>query len=305
MDKFEVTLAIINYNTKDWLEDCLNSIILTPALADHEIYVVDNASSDGSVDFVAKEYPDVHIIENAGNLGFSAAANQALRTSHAKYVLILNTDTRVDPEAIDILVEFADAHDDLGIAGPLLLNPDGTVQISGRRFPSFIDAVMHAFLGMIWPSNPFSVRYRMLDWDRTAERTVDWVSGAAMFIRREAAREINYFDERFFMYVEDVDICYRMWDKGWKVYFCPEAKVIHHIAKSSEQSSAKMIVEFQRSLYHFYSKTYGHTWKRFLKPLVAIGLALRGGILIVRDRVVRQLNKRRGSDRIERESRDV
>ena len=216
----------------------------------------------------------LHLIENAGNLGFSAAANQALRTSHAKYVLILNTDTEVDPEAIDILVEFGDANDQMGAAGPLLLNTDGTIQLSGRRFPSFLDATMHAFLGIFWPENPFSVRYRMLDWDRQSERTVDWVSGAAMFIRREAARDVNFFDERFFMYVEDMDLCNRLWHKGWKVYFCPEARIIHHLAKSSEQSSAKMIVEFQRSLYRFFAKNYSHTWKRFLKPLVAAGLGL-------------------------------
>lgn len=304
MDDFEVTLAIINYNTKDWLDDCLKAITKAPPLAAHEIYVVDNASTDGSVGFVAREYPEVHIIENAGNLGFSAAANQALRTSHAKYVLILNTDTMVDPEAIDILVEFADARDDLAVAGPLLLNTDETVQLSGRRFPSFLDATMHAFLGIIWPSNPYSVRYRMLDWDRTSERTVDWVSGAAMFIRRDAAREINFFDEGFFMYVEDMDLCYRFWQKGWKVYFCPDAKVVHHIAKSSEQSSAKMIIEFQRSLYRFFAKNYSHTWKLLLKPLVAVGLALRGGLLISRDQVARQLAKRKQPDRTEGEGLD-
>ncbi len=295
MDEFEVTIAVINYNTKDWLGACLKSVLKMAPLASHELYVIDNASTDGSVEFVKKEFPDVHIIENAGNLGFSAAANQALRTSHAKYVLILNTDTEVDQEAVDILVEFGDAHDDMGVAGPLLLNTDGTVQLSGRRFPSFLDAMIHAFLGIIWPGNPYSVRYQMLDWDRMSERTIDWVSGAAMFMRREAARDINFFDERFFMYVEDMDLCYRLWRKGWKVYFCPAAKVVHHIAKSSEQSSARMIIEFQRSLYRFYAKNYSHTWKRFLKPLVAGGLLLRTAILISRDWVVRQIAKRRES----------
>ena len=295
MDEFEVTIAIINYNTKDWLDACLKSVLKMAPLAAHEIYVVDNASTDGSVDFVMREYPDVHVIENAGNLGFSAAANQALRTSHARYVLILNTDTEVDPEAIDVLVEFGDAHEDMSVAGPLLLNTDGTIQMSGRKFPSFLDATMHAFLGMLWPSNPFSVRYQMLDWDRQSERTVDWVSGAAMFLRRDAVREVNFFDERYFMYVEDMDLCYRLWRKGWKVYFCPAAKVLHHIAKSSEQSSARMIVEFQRSLYRFYVKTNNHTWKRFLKPLVASGLVLRTGLLIARDRVMRRLEKNRES----------
>lgn len=292
MDEFEVTVAIINYNTRDCLDACLKSIEKAPPLAAHEVYVIDNASTDGSMELLKRDYADVHIIENAGNLGFSAAANQALRTSHSKYVLILNTDTEVDTEAIDIMVEFGDAHEDMGVAGPLLLNPDGTVQLSGRRFPSFFDAMAHAFLGIFWADNPYSARYRMVDWDRQTEQTVDWVSGAAMFVRRDAAKQVNYFDERFFMYVEDMDLCFRLWHQNWKVYFCPGAKVMHHIAKSSEQSSAKMIIEFQRSLYRFYAKNYSHTWKRFLKPLVAMGLALRAGILIVQDQVRRQLAKR-------------
>ena len=293
MEEFEVTIAVINYNTKEWLDACLKSVTSVPPLAAHEIYVIDNGSTDGSADFVHRHHPDVHLIENAGNLGFSAAANQALRTSHAKYVLILNTDTEVDPEAIDILVEFGDANDQMGAAGPLLLNTDGTIQLSGRRFPSFLDATMHAFLGIFWPENPFSVRYRMLDWDRQSERTVDWVSGAAMFIRREAARDVNFFDERFFMYVEDMDLCNRLWHKGWKVYFCPEARVIHHLAKSSEQSSVRMIIEFQRSLYRFYAKSYTRTRKVWLKPLVAVGLTLRAAILIARAWIERKLADRR------------
>lgn len=284
----EVTLAIINHNTKDWLAACLKSILSAPPLASFDIIVVDNASVDGSLEMLKRDFPDIHIWENAGNLGYAAAANQALRTSHSKYVFVLNTDTEVDPDAIDILVEFADHHDDLGLAGPMLLNTDGTIQISGRRFPSFLDAGAHAFLGLVWPHNPFSVRYRMLDWDRQSDREVDWVSGAAMFVRRSAAEQINFFDDHFFMYVEDMDFCYRMWKKRLKVYFCAGAKVTHHLSKSSEQSSAKMIIEFQRSLYRFYAKTYSHTWKRFLKPLVAAGLVLRAGALMVSDWVGRR-----------------
>jgi GT2 family glycosyltransferase len=280
MTDLDVTIAIINYNTKAWLDSCLNSIVKAPPLAAFEILVVDNGSTDDSVEYVKGRFPEVQILENAGNLGYAGAANQALRTSRAKYVLILNTDTELDSEAVDILTEFADAHEEVGIVGPLLLNTDGSIQVSGRRFPSFLDATMHAFLGHIWPKNPYSLRYRMLDWDRRTGRPVDWVSGAAMLIRRSAAEEVSLFDDGFFMYVEDVDLCYRMWQRGWKVFFWPEAKIIHHSGKTSRQSSAKMIVEFQRSLYRFYSKTYSHTWKRRLKPLVAAGLVGRAAVLI-------------------------
>jgi GT2 family glycosyltransferase len=292
MTDIDVTIAIINYNTKGWLDSCLESIVKAPPLAGFEIMVVDNGSSDGSVEHIKSRFPAVQVLENAGNLGYAGAANQALRTSRAKYVLILNTDTEVDSDAVDILVEFADGHEDVGIVGPLLLNTDGSIQASGRRFPSFLDAAMHAFLGHIWPKNPYSLRYRMLDWDRRSGRAVDWVSGAAMFIRRSAAEEVNLFDEGFFMYVEDLDLCYRMWESNWKVFFWPEAKITHHSGKSSRQSSAKMIVEFQRSLYRFYSKTYSHSWKRRLKPLVAAGLILRGAALISWDWLSRRFELR-------------
>lgn len=280
MPDIDVTIAVINWNTRELLSSCLKSLIAAEPLINYEIRVIDNHSTDGSPQMVARDFPEVELVENAGNLGFSAAANQALRQSAAKYVLIMNSDTEVDHEAIDILLDFADHHDDAGAVGPALFNPDGSTQITGRNFPSFWDATMHAFLGVFWHNNPWSVRYKMLDWDRKTERLVDWVSGAAMFIRREAAKEVNFFDERFFMYVEDLDFCYRLRKQGWQVFFCPQAKVMHHIGKSSEQSISKMIIEFQKSMYRFYAKKYQSGWRRFLKPLVVVGLSLRALLLM-------------------------
>ncbi len=294
MGQPDITLAIINYNTRGLLKTCLNSILKEPPLIGYEIIVIDNGSSDGSVDMMKQTFPNIHLLENAGNLGYAAAANQGLRTSHAKYVLVLNTDIEMDRDAIDILVEHADRHEDLAVAGPLLLNTDGSIQMSGRRFPSFLDATMHAFLGMVWPRNRFSVRYRLLDWDRKNDSLVDWVCGAAMLVRRSAAEQVDFFDEGYFMYVEDMDLCYRLWQNGWKVYFCPDAKMVHHIGQSSRQSSTRMIVEFQRSLYRFFDKTYTDTNKRWLKPLVAGGLVVRGGGLAARDWILR---RRAGADR--------
>lgn len=280
MNKLDVSIAVINWNTRDLLRSCLKSIIDAQPLAGHSIKVIDNHSGDGSRQMVRDEFPMVDLIENGGNLGFSAAANQALRQSSAKYVFLLNSDTEIDHDAVDILVDFSEHHPEAAIVGPTLLNIDGSVQISGRNFPSFTDASIHAFLGVIWPENPWSIRYKMLDWDRKSERSVDWVSGAAMFIRCQAAREVNFFDENFFMYVEDLDLCYRLREKGWQIYFLPDAEVLHHIGKSSEQSSNRMIIEFQKSMYRFYAKKYGHGWKRLLKPLVVVGLSIRTLLLM-------------------------
>lgn len=280
MFKLDVTIAVINWNTKELLEACLNSLLKAQPLVGFEVRVIDNHSTDGSVQLVKRKFPQVDVVENAGNLGFSAAANQALRQSSARYVFILNSDTEIEADAIDILVDFADSHERAAIVGPALFNTDGTTQITGRNFPSFRDSIMHAFLGAIWHNNPWSVRYKMLDWDRRTERSVDWVSGAAMFIRRQAAKDVNFFDENFFMYVEDLDLCYRLRQQGWQVYFYPQAKAVHHIGKSSEQTNNKMIVEFQKSMYRFYVKKYQHSWRRFLKPLVIVGLGIRVILLI-------------------------
>lgn len=279
----DVTIAIINWNGLNWLDTCLNSILKYPPLHEFELMVVDNGSTDGSQKHLRKNYPNVYLIENAGNLGYAAAANQALRTSKARYVLILNTDIELDSEAVDILIEFADDHEKAAVVGPKLLNPDGSVQLSGRNFPSFIDGFMHAFLGIFWPNNRFTQRYKRSHWDRKSARDIDWVSGAAMLIRREAAAQVGFFDEHYFMYVEDMDLCYRLWQQGWEVYFCPEATAVHFLGQSSSQSSGKMIIEFQRSLYYFFTKRYARSWKRHLKYVVALGLALRGLILLVQD----------------------
>jgi len=280
MSEQDVTIAIINWNTKDLLRECLESIISAHPLVSHSVKVIDNHSHDGSQNMVLEEFPEVDLVENAGNLGFSAAANQALRQSSAKYVFLLNSDTTVERETIDVLFEHGEHNEEVAIIGPMLLNTDGSTQITGRNFPSFVDASMHAFLGIIWPMNPWSVKYKMLDWDRSGDRSVDWVSGAAMFIKRDGAVDVDFFDENFFMYVEDLDICYRLKDKGWQVLFTPDAKVVHHIGKSSEQSSTKMIVEHQKSMYRFYAKKYKKSWRRLLKPLILIGLFIRTLMLL-------------------------
>ena len=293
MSELDVTIAIINWNTKDLLRECLESIDAAHPLLSYSVKVIDNHSGDGSQEMVSEEFPEVEMVENAGNLGFSAAANQALRQSSAKYVFLLNSDTRLERETLDVLYEHAEHNEKVAIVGPMLLNTDGSTQITGRNFPSFVDAGMHAFLGIFWPTNLWSVRYKMMDWDRTSDRSVDWVSGAAMFINREAAAEIDYFDENFFMYVEDLDICYRLRNKGWQVLFTPDAKVVHHIGKSSEQSSTKMIIEFQKSMYRFYAKKYRHSWRVLLTPLVVVGLLVRTLMLIVVSNILKVLAETR------------
>ncbi len=276
MSSLDVTVAVINYNTKELLRKCLESIRKCQPLCNCETKVVDNGSSDGSVEMLKSQFPEVDVIENAGNLGYAAAANQALRQSQAKYVFILNSDTELDSEAIDILLEFAEDNPKSAVIGPQVLNPDGSVQASRRRFPPLLVGFMHMLLSPFLPNNKYTRYYQMSDINNQENCVVDWVSGSAMFIRRKAAEKIGFFDEQnFFMYVEDLDLCYRLRQNGWQVYYCPKAKVVHYIGQTSYQLPTKMLLEHHLSAYRFQKKTYFKGWKRIFLPLAAFMLVLR------------------------------
>lgn len=274
MARLDVTIAVVSYNTKDMLADCLRSLLSSPPLVTYELRVIDNGSTDGTIAMLANDFPDVGVLSNAGNVGFAGAANQAWRQSLAKYLLVVNADTVFQENCVEALVEFADHHPDAAAVGPLVLNPDGSVQASARRFPSFLEGTMHALLGVVAPHNRFSRRYKMADWDRQTEREVDWLSGAAVLLRREIGEKIGFFDDAYFMYVEDMDLCYRLRDAGYKVYFCPDARITHHVGQSSQQQSNRMIIAHERSMMRFYRKRYHSGFKAVIWPIVMVGLVL-------------------------------
>lgn len=285
--KMDFTVAVISYNTKDLLRDCLKSVYDSESLTTYQVVVVDNNSTDGSPKMIKAEFPESLLIENQDNIGFARACNQALEATRAEYVLVLNSDTVITDGCVDTLSEYMKSHEDVGVVGPLILNFDGSVQYSCRDFPSFLDATVHAFVGAILPLNPFSKRYKKIECDHKSEQEVDWVSGAAMCIRKEAANSVGLFDQKYYMYVEDMDFCYRLWQADRKVVYVPEAKVYHHIGQSSRQQSAKMVIEHQKSIYRFYSKLYEDKPWRYLKFLIAVGLFLRGALLILSNRIER------------------
>ena len=280
-----ITIGVISFNTKELLADCLASIARQGNDLLAKTVVIDNASTDGSSGLVEEKYPQVELISNNDNLGYAKAANQVLKNSKSQFVLLLNSDTILHDKSIESILDFMQGCPQAGAVGPLLLNPDGSNQASGRRFPSFLDASMHAFLGVIAPDNRFSRRYKLMDWDRKHKKEIDWISGAAIVLRRQAVKEIGLFDERFFMYVEDMDLCYRLWENGWKIFLLPEAKVTHYIGESSKQLNVQMIREFQKSIYRFYLKQNAHSPKRFLAPLVKLGLFLRANFLMAASKI--------------------
>lgn len=248
----------------------------------YEIIVVDNASSDGSVKFVKDNYPEVTVISNDRNIGFAAANNKAIKRSNSKYMILMNSDCRVFKRSLDNLVEFMEKNPKAGIAGPKMINTDGTIQLSCRRFPSAFDAAAHTVLTNIFPHNPFSRKYKLADTKKDSPFEVDWVSGSCMIVRRKALDESGFLDENYFMYVEDLDICHRMWKKNWKVFYCPHAEVMHHIGGSSGGRKIKASFRMQRSVFYFFWKNYKKSWKVILVPPLVLLLGFRFFLAVIR-----------------------
>jgi len=283
--KKELTISIVTYNSLDFLKECLESIFKNPPLVDYGIIVVDNASEDGTSEFIKKNYPAVTLISNTKNIGFAAANNQAIKNSDSRYIVLINSDCEVYGGSLDNLMEFMDKNAGAGIAGPKIINSDGTTQLSCRRFPSLLDAAAHNILGDIFPGNPFTKKYKLAGVSRDKPFKVDWVSGSCMIIRRKALEDTGELDEKYFMYIEDVDMCYRMWQKGWVVYYYPEAEIMHHAGGSTGRGRCEKIksgFRMQRSAFYFFCKIYRKNWRIILIPLLLIVLGARLAISILK-----------------------
>ncbi len=220
----DLSIVIVNWNTRDLLRDCLASIDAGLGGLAAEVLVVDNASDDGSADMVRREFPEATVIENARNLGFAAGNNVALRRAAGRYIMLLNTDTLVHGDVLSEVVAWMDARPEVGVLGPRVLNADGTVQASCSAFPSLRHLAMQT-LGLTRIARLDA--YRMTGWDRASERRVEVISGAAMVVRRSAMDEVGLLDEAFFFYGEETDWCHRFAKAGWDLVFAPIPAVTH------------------------------------------------------------------------------
>ncbi len=286
MASVDVTVSIVNWNTRDELRECLESVLGQERVS-LEVIVVDNASSDGSAEMVRREFAGrVTLIANAENRGFGAAHNQAIAASHGRYVLLLNPDCRIlGTDVLARMTAYMDGHTDIGILGPKVLYPNGGIQFSARRFPTMLAASFrHTPLGRLFPKNRFVRRYLMTDFDHSHTADVDWLSGAALMIRRETFEQIGLLDERFFIYVEDMDWCRRAHDAGWRVVYHPEVAVSHRIGAASDQKVEPMIHEHRKSMFRYFLKYNAKSPKVLLTPLVALGLWLMAYSRVIRAR---------------------
>lgn len=275
-----VAAIIINKNARDLLAECLDTVLAQEYEGGITTWVVDNASTDGSPRTVLNGYTGVNLVWNRDNAGYARACNQGIEVTGEPYIVIMNSDTALSADTFSRVVDYMDRNPRTGVAAPRLLNSDGSLQYSCREFPSVRTAFLHAFLGLLKGDNRHSAGYKKMDWDHQRESEVPWVSGAFMALRREALEQIGGFDEGYYMYVEDVDLCWRMWRSGWSVGYVPGGDVYHHVGMSSRATPTRMVFHHHVSMLRFHRKTYDGPMRRAVNLAVAAGVAVRFALIV-------------------------
>lgn len=278
-----LSIVIVNYNTRDLLRDCLRSVYASQGDLHYEVIVVDNCSRDGSVAMVEEEYPQATVIASPINGGYAYANNLGLRQAQGHYLLLLNPDTVLPPNALMDMITFMEQHPDAGVAGPKLVLADGSLDLACRRSFPTLQVAFYRLVGLSkrYPQSQRFNRYNLgyLDPDQMAE--VDSVVGAFMMIRREALEQAGLLDERFFAYAEDIDLCYRIKvEHGWRVYYNPQVVVTHYKSQSTRKRALRMNVEFYRAMWLFHQKHYAKQTFFLLNWLTALGIIMLTGIAL-------------------------
>lgn len=255
----DLSIVILNYKTCGLLRQCLRGIFRAEPKLNFEIIVVDNDSHDGTPTVIANEFPQVRCITSSKNIGFGAGNNLGIREARGRHILVLNSDVVIFPGNLEQLVSYLDAHPTVGLVGPKLVNPDRSTQHSCYRFPIWpIPIYRRTPVGRL----PFAERalneYLLRDWDHDSEREVDWLLGACLMMRAELVKKIGVFDERFFLYFEDVDLCRRAWEAGWQVMYNPQVAIVHYHHRQSDDGA------MVRSLNNPVTRVHIRSWIQYL-----------------------------------------
>lgn len=254
----ELSIIILNYKSKGLLKQCLRGIADSHLGMDYEVIVVDNASGDGSADMVREGFPWAKILALQTNGGYSAGNNAGIRQATGDYILVLNPDVAVFRGAVETMLAYMKEHAKVGLSVPKLVNPDGSIQMSAMRFPTFAVPVWRRTpLGKLPVPKRILERYHMMDWDHQDNRAIGWALGACFLIRRAALEKVGYLDERFFLYVEDVDYCRRMWENGWEVHYVASAEMVHFHQRLSASRPAVT------SFFSYPARVHMQSWMKY------------------------------------------
>jgi GT2 family glycosyltransferase len=272
----KLSIVILCWNDLQVIVNCLQSIYTSTHSTEFEVIVSDNGSSDGCVEFIRKRFPRVHVIENGTNLRFAKANNVGIRASNGEYVLILNPDTIIHDGTLDKLVMFADQHAEAGAFGCRVLNPDGTYQVSGRPFASLRGEWLAAlYLRPLGYFSDWFLSDSYTEWKGETQRMVDWLSGCFILIRGDLLKRLGGFDEQFFYYYEDMDLCRRVWDAGYSIIYTAEMAITHLGGQSTKRSPKAFTLDSQITRYRYYYKYFGKRGARGCRRVALVSLFLR------------------------------
>lgn len=295
-DAPEWAAVVVNYHSGPVLGECVAALLGDVSAGRVELVVVDNGSDDGEMDDLRDRYRAVTVLAPGANLGYARAANLGIAATTAPIVAVFNADAILEPgSAAEVLAAFGDDHQ-VAVVGPTIINPDGTIYPSARTNPGIGVAFGHAILGSVAPRNRFTRVYRQLDADPTVGRDVDWVSGAALWFRRDALDRIGGWDERFFFFLEDVDVCRVIGDSGRRIRYEPAARVMHVLGTSRAAAPVRSIVLHHRAAYRYADKWWRGP-QRLALPAAGAFLAARAGVLTSVSVLHRPVRRRRPKTR--------
>lgn len=270
-----LSCIIVNYYNSAPLENCLESVYRTLQKISFEVIVVDNSQDDPGMASLKQSYPKTRYIQNPANAGFAKANNQGVRASQGEILLFLNPDTILTEQAIEKMQKHLKSNSDIGALGPKVLNTDGSLQYSCRRFPTLMTGFFNRYslLSRWFPNNPYSVRYMMKDFSHDEIREVDWLSGCCLMVTRAIFEKTGGFDENYFLFNEDVDLCRAIHQNGFKVMYVPFAKITHHISTSNSKVPVEIIIKRHLGRIHYYGKNHGNN--PVTRMIVNIMISLR------------------------------
>ncbi|EYE87925.1 glycosyl transferase family 2 [Fervidicella metallireducens AeB] len=273
----EISIIIVNYKTKDLTKQTIKSVMDTTHNVQYEIILVDNASGDGSLEAIMEEYNDIAFIANTENVGFSKANNKAIKKSRGKYILLLNSDTKILDGCIEKCFKYMEEHEEIGALGPKIYLMNGELDHACKRgFPTPSASLCYMLkLDRIFAGKKKFGKYKMSYLPDDEINEVDSLTGAFMMVRKDVIEKVGMLDENFFMYGEDLDWCYRIKEAGYKVVYYPEAQMIHYKGQSSKKKRLKTIYEFHRAMYLFYNKHYYKKYSFVVTLLVYMGISIK------------------------------
>jgi GT2 family glycosyltransferase len=277
----DLSILIVNYKNSATLPDCLDSVYKTTEGLEFEVIVVDNGSRDTGLKTVQEKFPQTRWIQNNANRGFAKASNQAALASRGKALLFLNPDTQLTDNATKDMVAKLNHDSSTGVVGPKVLNPDGSLQYSCRTFPTVWTGLFNRYslVSRFFPKNKHTTRYLMTDYDHKKSREVDWVSGCCMMVPKSAFKKVGGFDEKYFLFNEDVDLCHTLKHHGYKTLYFPDAKIYHDITSSNRKVPQKIILKRHLGMSHYIEKHF--TGNPILGSLIHAMIAVRYSTQVV------------------------